>query len=38
MAEKGLISAPNAAVGMPFQVGGAQIGTYPGADIGLDKP
>jgi membrane protease subunit (stomatin/prohibitin family) len=38
MAEKGLISAPNAAVGAPFHVGGGQVGTYPGADLGLDKP
>lgn len=29
MAERGLISAPNAAVGLPFNVGGQAIGTYP---------
>jgi hypothetical protein len=38
MAEKGLVSAPNAAAGLPFNVGGAQIGTYPSTDAGLDKP
>lgn len=38
MAEKGLVSAPNAAAGMPFHVGGAQIGTYPGVDVDLDPP
>ena len=32
MAEKGLISAPNAAAGVPFNVGGALTGTYPGVD------
>jgi hypothetical protein len=29
MAEKGLVSAPNVAVGAPFQIGGAAMGTYP---------
>ena len=30
MAEKGLVSAPNAAVGAPFQIGGQQpVGFYP---------
>ena len=29
MAEKGLVSAPNAACGTPFQIGGATMGTYP---------
>ena len=37
MAERGLVSAPNAAVGQPFQVGGPQLGTYPGQDVGLNK-
>lgn len=32
MADKGLISAPNAAAGLPFNIGGASMGTY-----GLDK-
>ena len=41
MAEKGLVSAPNAAVGMPFTIGGQQTGFYPvGAEAGLsgEKP
>jgi len=38
MAEKGLVSAPNAAVGEAFHIGGSQVGTYAGADLGLDKP
>ncbi len=29
MAEKGLVSAPNAAVGQPFFIGGATMGTFP---------
>ncbi|HEX7325873.1 MAG TPA: hypothetical protein VF292_11055 [Rhodanobacteraceae bacterium] len=29
MAEKGLVSAPNAAVGAPFNIGGGTLGTYP---------
>jgi membrane protease subunit (stomatin/prohibitin family) len=29
MAEKGLVSAPNAAVGEPFFIGGATMGTFP---------
>jgi len=39
MAEKGLVSAPNAAVGMPFQIGGQPpVGFYPvGAETGLSK-
>jgi hypothetical protein len=28
MAEKGLVSAPNAAAGLPFQIGGAASGFY----------
>ena len=32
MAEKGLVSAPNAAAGVPFQIGGQQTGFYPLAD------
>ncbi len=36
MAEKGLVSAPNAAVGAPFQIGGQPSGFYPlGAEAGL---
>ncbi len=35
MAERGLVSAPNAAAGVAFQVGGAQMGTYAGIDAGL---
>ena len=39
MAEKGLVSAPNAAVGMPFQIGGQPpVGFYPlGQETGLTK-
>jgi membrane protease subunit (stomatin/prohibitin family) len=39
MAEKGLVSAPNAAVGLPFQIGGQPpVGFYPvGAETGLSK-
>jgi membrane protease subunit (stomatin/prohibitin family) len=37
MAERGLVSAPNAAAGVAFQIGGAQIGTYPSVDPGLGK-
>lgn len=29
MAEKGLVSAPNAAAGLPFQIGGQPTGFYP---------
>ena len=36
MAEKGLVSAPNAAAGLPFHIGGQPTGFYPvGADTGL---
>lgn len=36
MAEKGLVSAPNAAAGVPFQIGGAPAGFYNvGAETGL---
>jgi membrane protease subunit (stomatin/prohibitin family) len=36
MADKGLVSAPNAAVGYPFVVGGSTTGFYPvGAESGL---
>jgi membrane protease subunit (stomatin/prohibitin family) len=36
MADKGLVSAPNAAVGYPFTVGGPTTGFYPvGAEAGL---
>jgi membrane protease subunit (stomatin/prohibitin family) len=38
MAEKGLVSAPNAAAGQPFHIGGGQIGTYPSVDAGLREP
>ena|SRR5579863_763957 len=38
MAEKGLVSAPNAAVGMPFYIGGAPTGIYPlGPEVGITK-
>ena len=39
MAEKGLVSAPNAAVGAPFQIGGQPpVGFYPvGQETGLTK-
>jgi hypothetical protein len=29
MAEKGLVSAPNAAAGLPFNIGGQVTGFYP---------
>ncbi|MBB3360551.1 MULTISPECIES: SPFH domain-containing protein [unclassified Novosphingobium] len=36
MAEKGLVSAPNAAVGMPFAIGGQPTGFYPlGPEVGV---
>jgi membrane protease subunit (stomatin/prohibitin family) len=36
MAEKGLVSAPNAAAGLPFYIGGQTTGFYPvGAEAGL---
>jgi membrane protease subunit (stomatin/prohibitin family) len=36
MADKGLVSAPNAAVGVPFSIGGQQTGFYPvGPETGL---
>lgn len=36
MAEKGLVSAPNAAAGLPFQIGGQPTAFYPvGAEAGL---
>ena len=39
MAEKGLVSAPNAAAGLPFQIGGQPTGFYSvGADAGLAGP
>jgi hypothetical protein len=37
MAEKGLVSAPNAAAGMPFQIGGQTGGFYP-VDAGMSAP
>jgi membrane protease subunit (stomatin/prohibitin family) len=38
MAEKGLVSAPNAAAGLPFHIGGQAMGTYPlGPETGLSK-
>ena len=37
MAEKGLVSAPNAAAGEPFHVGGGQLATTPGIDLGLRR-
>jgi hypothetical protein len=38
LAEKGVVSAPNAAVGLPFHIGAPQLGTYPGVDPGLEGP
>ncbi|HEX4764788.1 MAG TPA: SPFH domain-containing protein [Lichenihabitans sp.] len=36
MAEKGLVSAPNAAAGVPFQIGGQPTGFYPvGTEAGM---
>ncbi len=36
MAERGLVSAPNAAAGLPFNIGGQPTGFYPvGAETGL---
>jgi membrane protease subunit (stomatin/prohibitin family) len=36
MAEKGLVSAPNAAAGVPFNIGGPATGFYPlGAETGM---
>jgi membrane protease subunit (stomatin/prohibitin family) len=38
MAEKGLVSAPNAAAGLPFNIGGQPSGFYPlSAETGLPK-
>ena len=38
MAEKGLVSAPNAAVGEPFHIGGAPTGIYPlGPEVGITR-
>ena len=38
MAEKGLVSAPNAAAGVPFHIGGQPSGFYPlGPETGLAK-
>lgn len=37
MADKGLVSAPNAAAGVPFNIGGSATGFYPvGAEAGLN--
>ena len=37
MADKGLVSAPNAAAGLPFSIGGPATGFYPvGAEAGLN--
>ena len=36
MADKGLVSAPNAAAGVPFQIGGAPTGVFPlGEEVGI---
>jgi len=36
MAERGLVSAPNAAAGVPFNIGGQPTGFYPlGPETGL---
>ncbi len=38
MAEKGLVSAPNAAAGVPFFIGGAPTGIYPlGPEVGITQ-
>lgn len=38
MADKGLVSAPNAAAGVPFHIGGAPTGIYPlGPEVGIAK-
>ncbi|MGA0600332.1 SPFH domain-containing protein [Caulobacter sp. KR2-114] len=38
MADKGLVSAPNAAAGVPFQIGGQPQGFYPvGAETGMQS-
>ncbi|WP_027796041.1 SPFH domain-containing protein [Paraburkholderia acidipaludis] len=34
MADKGLISAPNAAAGLPFQIGGGTLGTFDAGALG----
>jgi hypothetical protein len=39
MADKGLVSAPNAAAGVPFLIGGQPTGFYPvGHEAGLPGP
>jgi len=39
MADRGLVSAPNAAAGVPFQIGGQPTGFYPlGPETGLQPP
>jgi len=39
MADRGLVSAPNAAAGLPFNIGGQPTGFYPlGAETGLSTP
>ena len=39
MAERGLVSAPNAAAGVPFYIGGQPTGFYPlGTETGLSVP
>lgn len=38
MADKGLVSAPNAAAGVPFQIGGQPTGFYPlGDEVGVTR-
>jgi hypothetical protein len=37
MADQGLLSAPNAAVGAPFVIGGGTLGTFP-LQIGVGSP
>ncbi|MDX8534773.1 SPFH domain-containing protein [Mesorhizobium sp. VK25A] len=38
MADKGLVSAPNAAAGVPFQIGGQPTGFYPlGDEVGATR-
>ncbi len=39
MAERGLVSAPHAATGLTFPIGGQPTGFYPlGAETGLQPP
>ena len=37
MAERGLVSAPNAAAGVPFNIGSQPLGTFDLPDMNLEK-